>query len=42
MPNGLLEEFVGALNANLSLREFAFSAAQLRIPGRGTSSLQIT
>jgi len=35
MPKGLLEEFVGELNANLFLREFAFSAMQLRIPGRG-------
>jgi hypothetical protein len=35
MARGLLEQFVGELNANLFLREFAFSRTLLRVEGVG-------
>jgi hypothetical protein len=34
-PKNLLEDFVAQLNANVFLREFAFSATELSIPGKG-------
>lgn len=35
----LLEDFIAAINANTFLREFAFSATQLRVPGLGEIEL---